>query len=57
MRRVLEGGAGWDREGKVWRSIDNGEWARCLERLEGEEAVEVDGEEDEVDCCCMLSWR
>ena len=55
IRRVFEGGEGWDKGEIFCRSIESGEWARCLEKLEGEEEVEVGGEED-AGCCCISDW-
>ena len=52
-RSVLEGGEGWDRGGIFCRSIESGEWARCLEKLEGDEEVDVGGEE--VAGCWFIS--
>lgn len=51
MRRVLEGGAGWERGGILCRSMERGEFARRLLKEVGDEAVEVGGEEDDADCC------
>jgi hypothetical protein len=36
--------------------MERGEWARRLLMEDGEEAVEVGGEEDEVDCCDISGW-
>ena len=50
MRRVFDGGDGWDRGGMFCRSMERGEWARRLLKEDGEEVVEVGGEDDEADC-------
>jgi hypothetical protein len=50
MRRVFDGGDGCDRGGMFCRSMERGEWARRLLKEDGEEVVEVGGEDDEVDC-------
>jgi hypothetical protein len=56
MRRVFDGGDGWDRGGMFCRSMERGEWARRLLREDGEEAVEVGGEDDEADCDAISAW-
>ena len=38
------------------RSIERGEWAWRLEKLDGEEEADVVGEEDGAECCCILDW-
>lgn len=44
IRRVLEGGAGWERGGREDKSRDSGERARFADNEPGEEAVETGGE-------------
>jgi hypothetical protein len=56
MRRVFDGGEGWESGGIFCKSMERGEWARRLLMEDGEEAVEVGGEEDEVDCCDISGW-
>jgi len=38
------------------RSMERGEWARRLLKEDGEEVVEVGGEDDEADCGAILAW-
>ena len=38
------------------RSMERGVWARRLLREDGEEAVEVGGEDDEADCDVISAW-
>ena len=56
MRRVFDGGDGWERGGIFCRSMERGEWARRLLREDGEEVVEVGGEDDEADCDAISAW-
>lgn len=47
IRRVLEGGAGCERGGRLDRSRDNGECDRFLWREAGEEGAERGGEAED----------
>ena len=38
------------------RSMERGEWARRLLKEDGEELVEVGGEDDEADCGAIPAW-
>ena len=50
IRRVLEGGEGWESGGIEDRSIDRADWARFAERPDGEEEDDRGGDSVEVEC-------
>lgn len=58
IRRVLEGGEGWERGGMSAKSMERGEFLRCLAKEEGEDALEVGGEEEEeLSCGWWVGFR